>query len=200
MNIGGSVYDNDQVVHLIRRLPLAEGYKVTIPVFATLGGAVIEIPMEVTQRKTIEVPAGKYECYGLHMGGAINQMYWFSTDSRHYLVKFEASSVIGELTAIRQKNGLTPNEYRDDEFGFTLAAPAGWFFQRLRSGMSTTKGTCTSSTRTRLPPRCCGRQSSIPASWRTTATYDAAPRRRSRTARSRSQTTQSVRTVGLPGR
>jgi hypothetical protein len=135
VNVVGAVYDNDQVIHLIRRLPLAEGYKVTIPVFTALGGSTIEIPMEVTQRKTIEAPAGKYECYGLHMGAPINQMYWFSTDPRHYLVKFEASPVIGELTAIRQKNGPTPNEYRDDEFGFTLVAPAGWFFQRLRAGL-----------------------------------------------------------------
>ena len=59
------------------------------------------------------------------MGGIVNQMYWFSTDARHYLVKFDANSVIGELTAIRQKNSLTPNEYREDELGFTLAAPAG---------------------------------------------------------------------------
>jgi hypothetical protein len=124
----GVVYDNDQGVYVFRRLPLAVGYKTVVPVFTPVGGVVVRIPIEVTERTTIEVPAGKYECYKMELRGGIGQTMWFSTDPHRYFVKFEAGAITGELAAIRQRDPFMPAEYRDEKFGFTLTAPPGWSF------------------------------------------------------------------------
>ncbi|MEO7318601.1 MAG: hypothetical protein ABIZ56_06410 [Chthoniobacteraceae bacterium] len=58
------VFDNESVAHLMRRLPLAMGYKTTVPVIATLGSsAVIPVGIEVMKKELLEVPAGKFECF-----------------------------------------------------------------------------------------------------------------------------------------
>jgi len=55
-----AVFDNEQTMDVIRRLPLKTGYKTTIPVFSSLGGATpIPIELEVTGEEDVETPAGK---------------------------------------------------------------------------------------------------------------------------------------------
>ncbi len=120
-------YDNEQSILLIRRLPLAKDYKATIPIFASFGESAMEVELEVTALETIEVPAGKFECYRLLMP-KLNQTYWISTDEHRYLVKFEGDGVIGVLDTIRVNKPGEMVEYRDDKLGFSMAAPSDWYF------------------------------------------------------------------------
>ena len=119
------VYDNEQGVHLFRRLPLAEGYKSKVPIFVTFGDGDLGLELEVTAKEKVTVPAGQFECYKLELN--IGQTFWISTDAKRYPVKFEAGGISVELSAIQPRD---PNKYRDDEFGFSLEAPAGWYFHK----------------------------------------------------------------------
>ncbi len=119
------VYDNEQGVHLFRRLPLAEGYKCKVPIFVTFGEGDLKLEAEVTAKEKVTVPAGQFECYKLDLN--IGQTFWISTDAKRYPVKFEAGGVSVELSAIQP---LDPNKYQDNEFGFSLEAPAGWYFYK----------------------------------------------------------------------
>ena len=58
-------------VRIVRRLPLAKGYKGVMPIYASFGGGKIPIEVEVTGKETVEVPAGKFECYKLHLTSSI---------------------------------------------------------------------------------------------------------------------------------
>lgn len=117
------VYDNEQCVHLFRRLPWAVGDKVTVPVFVTMTGSQLPLGVEVTRQEKIKVPAGEFECFRLEL--SVGQTFWFSTDAKRYLVKYEAGGVSAELAAV---DPPTPNEIDDAELGFSLAMPAGWYF------------------------------------------------------------------------
>ncbi len=56
--VDSTVYDNEEAVHMMRRLPLQVGYKTTLPVLPTLGAAAtLSIGLEVQGKETIEVPA-----------------------------------------------------------------------------------------------------------------------------------------------
>lgn len=121
------VYDNEQTMDAIRRLPLAVGYKTTLPVFAAMGAGNINIPMEVQGKETVKVPAGEFECFKIHLG-LVNQDFWFSADAHRYLVKFEANAVAAELTSISQIKAGVPRVYQDEKQGFSIAAPSDWFF------------------------------------------------------------------------
>jgi hypothetical protein len=128
VEVRGIIYDNEQAVHLFRRLPLVVGYEITVPVFTPVSATLGEVTAKVTDRKTIEVPAGKYECFKVELGKGVGQTFWISTDAHRYLVKFEAGAFFAELTAIRNRYSYETNEFRDDKVGFTVAAPPGWFF------------------------------------------------------------------------
>lgn len=121
------VYDNEQAVYLMRRLPLTEGYKTTIPIF-TRFGETIDIGLEVLTKETVNVPAGTFECYKTNLM-PVNQQLWFSADKNQYLVKFEANSVVVELTEITRLDNK-PASYQDAETGISLSAPVGWYLLR----------------------------------------------------------------------
>ena len=65
LTLGPMTYDNEQAAEVFRRLPLAEGYKGEINVIGTLTQAKVPIGLEVTGVETVEVPAGKFECFKL---------------------------------------------------------------------------------------------------------------------------------------
>jgi hypothetical protein len=120
-----TVYDNEQCVHLLRRLPLEVGYKTTVPIIASLGGAaVIPLGVEVTAKETTRVPAGEFECFKVALSNA--QTFWFSTDAHRYLVQFEAGGAMAKLVSIAQRGGDEPVVFRDDAAGISLTTPPNW--------------------------------------------------------------------------
>jgi hypothetical protein len=130
----GIAYDNEEAMYVMRRLPLQVGYKTTLPVFTTLGGGTrINIPLDVTAKETVEVPAGKFECYKMHLG-LVNQDFWFSTDEHHYLVKYEAGAVVAQLTSISQRAAGAPVKFQDSQLGMSFTMPADWVAWRARNG------------------------------------------------------------------
>jgi hypothetical protein len=119
------VYDNEEVMHLLRRLPLAVGYKASIPVLTTLGGgAVLPIGVEVTKKVTVETPAGKFDCFEVLL--SVAQTFWISDDEHRYLVKFDAGGALANLTSISQKKAGTPIPFRDEKLGVSFTTPGEW--------------------------------------------------------------------------
>jgi hypothetical protein len=129
VDLEGAVFDNEEVVQLMRRLPLAPGYATTLKCIVTLGGgAVMPFKLEVTGPESVETPAGKFECYKVELN--IKQTFWYTTDARRLLVKFEAGGVIVELTGVNQRKAGEPVSYADPAFHIALAAPPDWDFYR----------------------------------------------------------------------
>jgi hypothetical protein len=127
LDLDGVYYDNEQGWHLFRRLPLADNYKGKTPICATFGGGPMNLDVEVTGKETVEAPAGKFECYKL-LVKPVQQTFWISTDAHRYVVKFEAGGVTGVLQSIRQVKPDATVEYADKDLGFSLSAPADWYF------------------------------------------------------------------------
>jgi uncharacterized protein len=133
VELEGVVYDNEQAMYLIRRLPLSVGYKASLQVFSPLGSGTTKVGIEVTGKEMVQVPAGRFECFKTEFAlpiGKTLQTFWYSTDSRRYLVKFEAGEAIAELVAIRQSSPHTSTDYRDEKFNFSLSLPSGWFLDK----------------------------------------------------------------------
>ena len=62
------VYDNEEAIQLMRRLPLAPDYKTTLRIFTGLGGGnVIPLQAMVTGQEKVEVPAGTFDCYKVEL-------------------------------------------------------------------------------------------------------------------------------------
>ena len=132
--LDGTVYDNEEAMHLMRRLPLQVGYKTTLPVLPTLGAATtLSISLEVRGRETVQVPAGKFDCFIVHLG-LVNQDFWFSADAHRYVVKFEAGPVNAQLTSVAQRKPSEVVKFSDGELGISFTTPADWVVWRAMNG------------------------------------------------------------------
>ncbi len=127
----GPTFDNDQSLYLMRRMPLAVGYRTTMSLVPIFSCTYLPIGVEVTAIETVSVPAGTFECYKVDLDiQHTQQTFWYSTDAKRYLVKFEVGGIVGELADIAHRN---PNEsfaYQDPDFGFSLTVPQGWYHRR----------------------------------------------------------------------
>jgi hypothetical protein len=131
--VEGAVYDNEEAMHAMRRLPLQVGYKTTISVVAALAAAtVLPIGVEVVAKEAVETPAGKFDCYKVHLN--INQDFWFSDDAHRYLVKFEAGGISALLTSVTQRRPGESVAFHDAETGASFTAPADWVVWRATHG------------------------------------------------------------------
>jgi hypothetical protein len=114
VTLDGPVFDNEEFFQLVRRLPLAPGYKIGLPLLAG-GGPVVLWEVEVSGLETVTVPAGTFQCFKLKPFAG--QTYWYSTDPHRYLVKFETGGMVAELSAVRQSSNivLQPAPWLDGE-------------------------------------------------------------------------------------
>jgi len=123
IELDGVVYDNEEVVQLMRRLPLTTNYSTTIKIITTLGGgATVPLKIDVAAVENVEVPAGKFECYRCEL--SIKQTFWFSTDAHRYIVKFEGGGAVSELASIGKVTDQPVAQHVAG--GLTVSAPGGW--------------------------------------------------------------------------
>jgi hypothetical protein len=114
----------------VRRLPLAEGYRVRIPFVSPFQGQVDDVWLEVVGRETVTVPAGTFETYKVKWTWPrFDTFSWFSSDAHRYPVKqLYASGDPFELLEIRTE---LPDEdtvsLNDAALDVSLAVPPGWF-------------------------------------------------------------------------
>ncbi|MFH0909500.1 MAG: DUF3108 domain-containing protein [bacterium] len=125
-------YDNEQALYLIRRLPLAEGYRASFPIFPVTGGAVVECRIEVTGKEKLTVPAGTFECYmvelSIYQGNvkALQHRLSISTDSHRYLVQYDTGAAICELLGV-DREPADPTHFQDKDLGISMTVPPGWY-------------------------------------------------------------------------
>jgi tetratricopeptide (TPR) repeat protein len=133
--VKGPVFDNEQALYLIRRLPLAEGYKTSFTIFTVMGGQTVECRIAITGKEKVIVPAGSYDCWKTNLQvwaegtKTLEHQLWFSQDAHHYLVKYDASSALMELTEVSTASNKS-SDYAYPELGAAISLPAGWFAYR----------------------------------------------------------------------
>ncbi|MGC9970069.1 MAG: DUF3108 domain-containing protein [Bryobacteraceae bacterium] len=143
IDLEASTYDNNEWLYLLRRMPLAPGFKVTVPILSPTG-LVVKAGFEVVATEDVEVPAGKFRCYKIQLN-ALNQTFWISTDGPRYLVKLESSGVVvAELSRARTGDPGPQRTFRDDGMGFSVAAPGDWLSMKVEgAGISKPGGPVT---------------------------------------------------------
>ncbi len=141
-DLTGVYYDNEQGWYVFRRLPLADGFKATVPIFSPFGAGAIGLESEVTGSEKVDTPAGTFDCYKLFLKPPVQQTFWISSDAHRYVVKFEAGGVTGVLQSIRRfKPGDTITQ-SDDSLGISMTAPADWYFLPSPAATDESEKTC----------------------------------------------------------
>jgi hypothetical protein len=94
----GPATDVEQSVFLLRRLPLAVGYKTAIPVTSN-AVAPSQLELTVTGIQSVQTTAGKFNCYKVSFAG-IGQTFWIGVEGQRPLVKFQSGGVEAELVKV----------------------------------------------------------------------------------------------------
>jgi hypothetical protein len=140
VSVQGIAYDNEQALYLIRRMPLAENYEGSFPIFSVQGGATIECRIKVLGTEDITVEAGTFTCYktdlSIYTGGVktLQHTLWFSADEDKYLVKYDVGGTATmELAKVWQKDKDKPITFENKEPHFSVTMPADWRFYSYAS-------------------------------------------------------------------
>ncbi len=130
MKVEGQVFDSNEVLAVVRRLPLAMGYKTSIPVVSAAGMDVAQMRVTVTAEDDVKTPAGDFRAYRVELNQGMT--YWISTDPSHYPVKYEQGTM---MTAVLSAIGRTdqPSVYRNEKMGISLNLPGGWTAEEAAS-------------------------------------------------------------------
>lgn len=123
--LSGEVFDLTELQALLRRLPLAAGYKSQLAILTAQSGEVSTLSIAVAGEEDVETPAGKFHCYRVNAGGAGNSSYWIAVNAPRYLVKFETGFMSNTLEAVLHA-GPEVQQFHNDTLGFSGTLPAGW--------------------------------------------------------------------------
>lgn len=110
----GTVYDNEQALYVLRRLPLQDRYYITFPIFTLQGAVVVECTIKVLGTETVTVAAGTYPCHQVSLSvqvqgiTALEHKLWISTDANRYLVKYDSGAAVLELESVGMGPMPTP--------------------------------------------------------------------------------------------
>ena len=128
------IYDNEQALFLMRRLPLADAFQTTFPIMSVLSGvSSLESCVRVMGRETLAVASESYDCWKVRIEvyagtiKAVEQMIWFTVEG-HVPVKFVADQLDIEL-AEQTTAGQTAMELKNH--AVTLHLPDSWFGYEL---------------------------------------------------------------------
>jgi tetratricopeptide (TPR) repeat protein len=125
--VNEAVYDYAQLAHLLRCLPLREGFQTEILVAIPENAAVFDAKLAVAAREQVTVAAGTFDCYRVVLtSGNQAKTFWISADNNSYIVKEEMSSINHELYSIRTTVKGEPFRYEDTGSGIRVEAPYGW--------------------------------------------------------------------------
>ena len=134
------VYDNEQALYLIRRMPLAESYEGSFPIFTVQGSTTVECRIKVLGAEEISVEAGTFKCYKTDLSIYTGEMktldhtLWFSTDEHKYLVKYDVGGAATmELAKVWQRSKDKPIAFENTEPAFSVTMPADWRFYKYGS-------------------------------------------------------------------
>jgi hypothetical protein len=122
-------FENEQVLYLGRRLPLAVGYE-TLLTITGRPGMTATASLKVQEIENVAVPAGVFECFRVEVGvPPFVETQWFTTDANRYPVKVANPEIDVELTEISSLP-RGPLHFEDPVTGISLTAPSGWDIQK----------------------------------------------------------------------
>ena len=132
INLDSAVYDNEQALYLIRRLPLSENYSTAFSIFPVQSAAVSECRIKVTGKEQVSVSAGTFDCYAIELTvyaaaiKALEHHLWISADGHQYLVKYDSGQAIMELKEVGLK-AKAAKKIELPEHALSFELPADWY-------------------------------------------------------------------------
>ena len=94
-------YDDEELLWLVRGIPLTEGFKGSFTNVNASTGRVFAAQVIVEEREQVEVPAGTFATWKIRVEtSTVTQLIWVEQDAPHRIVRARIERLTYELTAI----------------------------------------------------------------------------------------------------
>lgn len=96
-------YDDEELLWLVRGIPLREGYEGAFTNVNASTGRVFSAEVAVEEREEVEVPAGTFIAWKVRIvTSTVTQLIWIEEDAPHRVIRARIERLTYELTAIEQ--------------------------------------------------------------------------------------------------
>ena len=136
VDVPKTVFDNEEVLFMLRCLPLKEGYRAAFPILSTVSGAALECRIAVVGTEKVTCASGEIKCYTTNLAvfsgetKVLEHQICFSADEHRYLVRYDAQTAVMEALALggsKRQTGTEPWAVAPAG-AVTLQRPVGWVF------------------------------------------------------------------------
>ncbi len=131
----GPIYDYEQYWHVLRQLPLAVGYRTSLPVANCSQVEIEDLEIRVSGIEEVKCPAGTFSCFRVdaETRAGMQTTLWYSTDEARTLVAFDEWFIKGKLREIRHRGLADPMMLENRDYGVRWTAPRGWYLHERRT-------------------------------------------------------------------
>ena len=132
VDLAGPVFDNEQAIFLIRRMPLAMGYEGSFQIFPVQSTSICECRIKVQGKETRKWVGGEVDTYLVDLQILYGEMLtlrhklWISADKNRWLVHYDAGNALMKLTRVGRLS-TKPQPFQAAE-GVSLSRPVGWHY------------------------------------------------------------------------
>jgi hypothetical protein len=133
VKLEGSVFDDAQVMYLVRKLPLQEGFEDSTLVFSIYGGYAAKGVCKVIGTEQVTTKAGTFKCYKTLIQTwaqgkkEYDETFWIEAEGKRAIVKMSITNGMTELTNYGSGVRTEFTAIRDQNNGATLKLPAGYY-------------------------------------------------------------------------
>lgn len=128
------IFDNEETIYLVRRLPLEVGYTDSALVFTNTNGMYVKGALEVTSIEEVETELGSFSCYKAEVSSSFQgdknfeQTIWISTDKNRYVVKIKTGNSTLKLSKVTNlQNEITPL-IDDERLDIKINLPSDYYY------------------------------------------------------------------------
>ncbi|MDD2201651.1 MAG: DUF3108 domain-containing protein [Firmicutes bacterium] len=100
-------FDNEQLVMVIRALPLKRGYKATLKDVITRAAMNTSITLHVVRKEKLNIPAGTFETWKVDLKGT-GRTVWIATSEPYQIVKYEDRKAQTTAELVQYTPGMEP--------------------------------------------------------------------------------------------
>ncbi len=123
------LFDNESVFYLLRKVPLALGYKDSAMVFSNMNGMYVKGQLEVEAIEMITTSAGTFNCFKVEVSSSFQgeqnyqETYWISSDENRVVVQTESEAYTLKLANVNYEHSPSQTVLRDDRSELIITLP-----------------------------------------------------------------------------
>lgn len=121
-----NIYDNDQIIQLLRAVPYQLDQVFSIPFRNPVNGAVINLELTATEKLQVKVFGKEYDCFKINSN--INQTFYVTVEEPKLVVRMDLPGAKALLKTVEDYDATVPRKLKSKALPIRFDLPEGSIF------------------------------------------------------------------------